>query len=244
MNRWFLPQYSLIVFAPWILQSKNEELSKANTNLQHVLDEKLSVVEELRLSNNAVIHERDWLHREIEKLRHEMSQARRELSQERVHTKELNEKLASLRGMLIPSTSHQVIDSDVIQKFKALEPLILKIVKVTWDKKIEDTRDLNEQQSRFFRRFRDHDTPIKCLENRMRGQIFHMVNKYILSRAHYGLAESEQELEQHLGTAEEYFYGNLAKGKSSPPCLTNEGTLTKAIWQINGALFPSGGWPP
>ncbi|KAH8595948.1 hypothetical protein B0O99DRAFT_671908 [Bisporella sp. PMI_857] len=175
--------------------SRMNELTARIDSLSLELGEKKSEIDQLKW--NAEIQQQNF---------------NAQLYNEQQKFRQLNERIANLRSMLIkPSTVH-VIDSAVIAKFSSLASQIIRIVRGTYgDKLVSPLSQTNQVQYEFFSPWKQFKRPKKYLANRVRGEIFNILCVRIISRPFFGYDRTLSKYDEDLETLEGFFWKKLKK---------------------------------
>ncbi|KAI2626430.1 hypothetical protein GGR54DRAFT_653262 [Hypoxylon sp. NC1633] len=157
---------------------------------------------------------------ELDQVRQQAETDRRtisnQLSREKEANRNLTDKLAKFREMLVKPSTDYVIDSVVMQKFSLLRSRILKIVRSTFETRLATNKlqpQLNDRQKEFFALLKTDGSQTKYFVNRIRGIIFSLLWEEILSRAVFGLDDSEEldKVKWALELLEDAFLSKLPK---------------------------------
>ncbi|KAI0452963.1 hypothetical protein F5B21DRAFT_318350 [Xylaria acuta] len=116
------------------------------------------------------------------------------LSVEKEKNLRLTQTNNSLRNALI-KPRHHILDDDVVKQFLGLRNSIQGFVKSTFENELErSTEALRSHNKKFFLPFKNKERDMKCLTNRVRGEIFAIIWRCIFLRPWY-TSSYGQELE-------------------------------------------------
>ncbi|KAH8654244.1 hypothetical protein BGZ61DRAFT_487128 [Ilyonectria robusta] len=129
---------------------------------------------------------------------------KRQLFQEQYRAKELQDKLANLRGILTKAPSGIILDGDVQAKFMEVRNLAHMVVRKLYSReRISSAGDRSNESRSFFEPFVSKRIPSQYFENRFRGKVFDILDENLLSRPQFGLGHKDHKLERRLTEIEQ-----------------------------------------
>lgn len=198
--------------------------------------EKLHLESELETANanlhgveNAANKEIAFLTAKIEATEQELfaekSNAHKDITQLQGQIKLLTEKNDKFRQMLIPVSEDQILDADVVQKFRYLRSSMLALVRRTWSLKMRDDFDLSslsKDQHIIFK-------PVGTTDyDRLRYAVFYFIHQRIIGTHNYFLENGFEKCESGLRQVEKELVEKSPTGKRKfgtrnyqvSPCMT------------------------
>lgn len=140
----------------------------------------------------------------------EKRNAHEDITQLQGQIKLLTEKNDKFRQMLIPVSEKQILDADVVQKFRYLRSSMLALVRRTWSLKMRDDFDLRSLSRDQHIIFRPDGTTDY---DRLRYAVFHFIHQRIIGTHNYFLDNGFEKCESGLRQVEKELVEKSPTGK-------------------------------